>query len=72
MRWCRLSRPRRGVEALEVDSEVRTCIGQQIDAIALDQAARGAGLTTMMDDAIAKCREGVTTVAEALRVTTVQ
>jgi general secretion pathway protein E len=59
-------------EALEVDSEVRTCIGQQIDAIALDQAARGAGLTTMMDDAIAKCREGVTTVAEALRVTTVR
>jgi general secretion pathway protein E len=59
-------------EALEVDSEVRTCIGQQIDAVALDQAARGAGLTTMMDDAIAKCREGVTTVAEALRVTTVR
>jgi hypothetical protein len=24
----------------------------------------------MMDDAIAKCRDGVTTVAEALRVTT--
>jgi general secretion pathway protein E len=59
-------------EALEVEGEVRRCIGQQIDAVALDQAARGAGLTTMMDDAIAKCREGVTTVAEALRVTTVR
>jgi general secretion pathway protein E len=57
-------------EALEVEGEVRSCIGQQIDAIALDQAARRAGLTTMMDDAIAKCRDGVTTVAEALRVTT--
>ena len=56
-------------EALEVEGEVRSCVGQQIDAIALDQAARRAGLTTMMDDAIAKCREGVTTVAEALRVT---
>jgi len=56
-------------EALEVDGEVRGCIGQEIDAMALDQAARRAGLTTMMDDAIAKCRDGVTTVAEALRVT---
>ena len=56
-------------EALEVEGEVRGCVGQQIDAMALDQAARRAGLTTMMDDAIAKCREGVTTVAEALRVT---
>ena len=59
-------------EALEVDGEVRRCIGQEIDAVALDHAARGAGLTTMMDDAIAKCREGVTTVAEALRVTVVR
>jgi general secretion pathway protein E len=59
-------------EALEVEGKVRRCIGQQIDAVALDQAARGAGLTTMVDDAIAKCREGVTTVAEALRVTTVR
>jgi general secretion pathway protein E len=57
-------------EALEVDGEVRSCIGRQFDAVALDQAARRAGLTTMMDDAIAKCRDGVTTVAEALRVTT--
>jgi general secretion pathway protein E len=59
-------------EALEVDGEVRSCVGQQVDAVALDQAARRAGLTTMMDDAIAKCREGVTTVAEALRVTMVR
>jgi general secretion pathway protein E len=59
-------------EALEVDGEVRSCIGRQVDAVALDQAARRAGLTTMMDDAIAKCRDGVTTVAEALRVTTVR
>ena len=57
-------------ETLEVEGEVRSCIGRQVDAVALDQAARRAGLTTMMDDAIAKCRDGVTTVAEALRVTT--
>ena len=29
-------------------------------------------MTTMMDDAIAKCRAGLTSVAEALRVTTVR
>ena len=27
-------------------------------------------MTTMMDDAVAKCRAGVTSVAEVLRVTT--
>ena len=59
-------------EALEVDAEVRSCVGQRVDAVALDQAARRAGMTTMMDDAIAKCREGVTTVSEALRVTMVR
>jgi general secretion pathway protein E len=26
------------------------------------------GLTTMLDDAMAKCREGITSPAEALRV----
>ena len=30
-----------------------------------------AGMTTMIDDAIAKCRAGVTSVAEVLRVTTI-
>jgi general secretion pathway protein E len=59
-------------ETLEVEGEIRSCVGRQIDAIALDEAGRRAGLTTMMDDAIAKCREGVTTVSEALRVTMVR
>jgi general secretion pathway protein E len=57
-------------EALEVAGEVRNLVGPRADAIALDQAGRRAGLTTMMDDAIAKCRQGVTSVGEVLRVTT--
>ncbi len=57
-------------EALEVAGEVRNLVGPAVDANALDEAGRRAGLTTMMDDAIAKCREGVTSVAEVLRVTT--
>src|SRR5271166_3277544 len=57
-------------EALEVTGEVRNLVGPGVDANALDEAARRAGVTTMMEDAIAKCREGVTSVAEVFRVTT--
>jgi general secretion pathway protein E len=57
-------------EALEVAGEVRDLVGPGADAHAIDAAARRSGMTTMMDDAIAKCRAGVTSVAEILRVTT--
>jgi general secretion pathway protein E len=57
-------------EALEITGEVRDLVRPGVDSNALAEAARRAGLTTMMDDAIAKCRQGVTSVAEALRVTT--
>jgi len=66
-------RGRAGVfEVLEISGEVRNLIGSQTDANMLDQAAIKAGMTTMLDDAIAKCRAGVTTVPETLRVTTVR
>jgi general secretion pathway protein E len=66
-------RGRAGVfEVLEIAGEVRNLIGSQTDANMLDQAAIKAGMTTMLDDAIAKCRAGVTTVPETLRVTTVR
>jgi len=57
-------------EAIEVTGEVRDHVGAGVDAAALDAAARRAGLTTMMDDAVAKCRDGVTSIAEVARVTT--
>ena len=57
-------------EALEVTGEVRNLVGPGIDSNTLDEAGRRTGLTSMMDDAIAKCREGLTSVAEVLRVTT--
>jgi general secretion pathway protein E len=57
-------------EALEVTGEVRNLLGHGVDAAALNEVGGRAGLTTMMDDAIAKCRDGVTSVAEVLRVTT--
>jgi general secretion pathway protein E len=66
-------RGRGGVfEVLEIAGEVRNLIGSQTDANMLDQAAIKAGMTTMLDDAVAKCRAGVTTVPETLRVTTVR
>jgi general secretion pathway protein E len=66
-------RGRAGVfEVLELAGEVRNLVGSQTDANMLDRAAIDAGMTTMLDDAVAKCRAGVTTVPETLRVTTVR
>jgi general secretion pathway protein E len=59
-------------EALEVADETRELIGRHSEASALDAAARRAGMTTMMDDAVAKCRLGITAVAEVFRVTTLR
>jgi len=66
-------RGRAGVfEVLEISGEVRNLVGAQTDANMLDEAAIKAGMRTMLDDAVAKCRAGVTTVPETLRVTTVR
>jgi general secretion pathway protein E len=66
-------RGRAGVfEVLEVADEVRNLVGSHSDANTLDRAAIAGGMTTMLDDAVAKCRAGVTTVPETLRVTTVR
>jgi general secretion pathway protein E len=65
-------RGRNGVfEILDVTT-VRDLVGAHTDAGAIDRAASEAGMTTMLDDAVAKCRAGVTSVAEVLRVTTVR
>ena len=66
-------RGRAGVfELLEIAGEVRNLVTSHTDANILDQAAIKAGMTTMLDDAVAKCRSGMTTVPETLRVTTVR
>ncbi len=59
-------------EAMEVSGEVRELIGPGVDTSLLDLASIRGGMTTMMTDAIAKCRSGVTSVAEVFRVTTVR
>jgi general secretion pathway protein E len=63
-------RGRAGIfELLEVTDEVRPLVGAEADASVIDRAAIRAGMTTMMDDAVQKCRLGMTAAPEVLRVT---
>jgi general secretion pathway protein E len=66
-------RGRTGVfEVLELTDEIRGLIGARSDATTITDAARRAGMTTMFEHGVAKCRSGVTSAAEVLRVTTVR
>lgn len=57
-------------EVLETTEDVRDLIGSRTDSKTIAEAARRTGMTTMFEDGIAKCRAGVTSAAEVLRVTT--
>jgi general secretion pathway protein E len=66
-------RGRSGVfECLEMTEPVRSLISSDTDSGVVEQAAIRNGMTTMIEDAVAKCRAGVTSAAEVLRVTTVR
>ncbi len=66
-------RGRLGVfEVLELTNEIRELIGEKTDGLKIDQTAIRDGMTTMLDDGIAKCRAGLTSPAEILRVTTLR
>ena len=59
-------------EILEISDEVRHLVAAGADSNAIDRAAIRAGMTTMVDDGVAKCRAGMTSAAELLRVTTIR
>jgi general secretion pathway protein E len=59
-------------EILKIDESVRGLIHAQTDANTIDKAAVQAGMTTMVDDGVAKCRAGITSTSEVLRVTTIR
>ena len=59
-------------EMLDLTPGIRKLIGASTDAAMLDEAAIQAGMTTMVQDGVEKCRAGMTSVAEVLRVTTVR
>jgi general secretion pathway protein E len=66
-------RGRLGVfEVLELTGELRELIGEKTDGLKIDELAIRGGMTTMPDDGIAKCRAGLTSPAEILRVTTLR
>ncbi len=65
-------RGRNGIfEIIEMTGNVRDLITEHTDSEVIHRAAVEAGMMTMVEDAIAKCRTGVTSAAEVLRVTTV-
>jgi general secretion pathway protein E len=65
-------RGRNGIfEIIEMTGSVRDLITEHTDSEVIHRAAVKAGMMTMVEDAIAKCRTGVTSAAEVLRVTTV-
>ncbi|MDI4659004.1 type II/IV secretion system protein, partial [Xanthobacter autotrophicus] len=57
---------------LTLSDEIREMIDRHAGAAAVDKAAIAGGMTTMLDDGILKCRAGITSPAEVLRVTTVR
>jgi general secretion pathway protein E len=59
-------------ELLELTPGIRTLIDKDTDSASIDAAAVAAGMTTMVDDGAQKCRAGMTSVAEVLRVTTIR
>ena len=59
-------------ELLEMTEDVRRLVESQSDWSSIDKAAVQNGMTTMIDDGLAKIRTGVTSAAEVLRVTTVR
>jgi general secretion pathway protein E len=66
-------RGRAGIfELLELTDEVRPFVSAETDASRIDEAAIRAGMTTMLDDALKKCRSGMTAAPEVLRVTSVR
>lgn len=55
-------------EVLEVNDEIRKLIMNRADAQQIKQAAVQGGMTTMIDDALAKVTQGLTSIEEVVRV----
>ena len=63
-------RGRQGVfEILEVTDRIGRLIGTNADDATIEREGRDDGMTTMIEDGVAKCRAGLTSMDEVLRVT---
>src|SRR5688572_18687297 len=70
--WCGRTgyRGRLGIfEVLRLDSEMRSLIRGRLDVGAVQEHARATGMTTMLEDGIAKYKAGLTSIEEVLRAT---
>jgi general secretion pathway protein E len=70
--WCGFSgfHGRQGLfEVMEVTPSVRSAIGPKTDTTTLEEIAHREGMSTMIEDGVAKCRTGLTTIDEVFRVT---
>jgi general secretion pathway protein E len=70
--WCSFGgfHGRQGLfEIMEVTPLVREAIRPKTEAVALEEIARREGMSTMIEDGIAKCRAGLTTIDEVFRQT---
>jgi general secretion pathway protein E len=56
-------------EVLEVTEEIARLIGTQADEMVVEAKAKADGMSNMIEDGVAKCRAGLTSVEEILRVT---
>jgi general secretion pathway protein E len=52
-----------------VTPPIRKAIGPKTEAAELEEIARSEGMSTMVEDGVAKCRAGLTTIDELFRVT---
>jgi general secretion pathway protein E len=70
--WCGRTgyRGRIGIfEVLRLDNTMRSQIRRRLDVGEIERLARAAGMTTMLEDGMAKFRAGLTSIEEVLRVT---
>ena len=56
-------------EVLEVTEEIARLVGTGASEANIEAKAKADGMTTMIEDGVAKCRAGVTSIDEILRVT---
>ena len=71
--WCGKTgyRGRLGIfEVLRLDAKMRGLIRSRVSVTELQEHAKAGGMTTMLDDGLAKFRAGVTSIEEVLRATT--
>jgi len=59
-------------EVLEVSKAIRQLITERTDSDVIAKAAVSDGMTTMLDDGLAKVGKGLTTIEEVIRVTKVE